>query len=675
MKKRLFSILLVLCMALTMLPVTALAEVVTKDTYDIAINGTKWKFDRNESGEYIPVYYYKNYTFSTDANDKINKYYTNDNLVLTKKGVTVTISFRRGTSYQSYYHQVEFTIESKVEGSDISCIEMGNGNNLVITGEGTKGTLILTRDGKDGIGAALSSKEGNITITDGATVKVTFKKQSTPNVSGHAISVEGHDLIISGAGTTVEATNQSGASQDFSNDATVWIKGGRLVVSNGAWLKATNEFSNTYKPYPSDFNNYSYFSCAISGDKYAPCTVSVTGEKSRITASAHNSEMYYNTSMGQAYRWANFQVDGAKIEVGNSTDSTVDGIEGNRYVTISVPTAPAPHTHTFGDTWTSDATDHWHACTASDCNNDIDAIKDKAAHTPGDWIIDKKPTDTEAGSKYRECTVCSYKETVTIPATGLCTHEGTLKYTDNGDWKTHKVECTACSQVINEKEAHAIHGYRINDVAGTHQEFCNKCSYNGPVLHHSNFIYVADGDSHYKKCGICGVTTGMKEAHIFENGSCTACGAADPTYVPPTDPAPVEPTPGGSVIIITPEATGPVFLSGANQTVALGSAAAFRIDYNYAAFRSVAVDGVTLTPADYTTWEGSTCVKLTPAYVKTLGIGTHTLSVYFDGATATTTFTVGSQPNPATGANDAVGIAAAAAVIALLGSAALLRKK
>ena len=143
----------------------------------------------------------------------------------------------------------------------------------------------------------------------------------------------------------------------------------------------------------------------------------------------------------------------------------------------------------------------------------------------------------------------------------------------------------------------------------------------------------------------------------------------------PTDPAPVEPTPGGSVIIITPEATGPVFLSGANQTVALGSAAAFRIDYNYAAFRSVAVDGVTLTPADYTTWEGSTWVKLTPAYVKTLGIGTHTLSVYFDGATATTTFTVGSQPNPATGARDAVGIAAAAAVIALLGSAALLRKK
>ena len=175
----------------------------------------------------------------------------------------------------------------------------------------------------------------------------------------------------------------------------------------------------------------------------------------------------------------------------------------------------------------------------------------------------------------------------------------------------------------------------------------------------------ADDGKHHGEC-ICGAF-GAVEGHTYQNGSCTACGAADP--------ASAKPTPGGSGIIITPEATGPVFLSGANQTVALGSAAAFRIDYNYAAFRSVAVDGVTLTPADYTTWEGSTWVKLTPAYVKTLGIGTHTLSVYFDGATATTTFTVGSQPNPATGARDAVGIAAAAAVIALLGSAALLRKK
>ena len=175
----------------------------------------------------------------------------------------------------------------------------------------------------------------------------------------------------------------------------------------------------------------------------------------------------------------------------------------------------------------------------------------------------------------------------------------------------------------------------------------------------------ADDGKHRGQC-ICGAF-GAPECHTYQNGKCTACGAADP--------ASAKPTPGGSGIIITPEAADPAFLSGANQTVALGSTAAFRIDYNYAAFRSVAVDGVILTPADYTTWDGSTWVKLTAAYTKSLAPGTHTLSVYFDGATAATTFTVGGQPNPATGARDAVGIAAAATAIALLGSAVVLRKK
>lgn len=343
MKKRLLSALLALALVFVLLPTTALAgEVSYGNDYDIAINGIKWKFEKNDSGEYIPVYYYANNKFSTDADDKIYKFYTNDNLMLTKKGDTVTISFRRGTSYQSdYYHQVKFTIESKAEGSDISCIEMGNGNNLVITGESTKGTLILTRDGKDGIGAALSSKEGNITITGGATVNVTFKKQSTPNVSGHAISVDNHDLIISGEGTTVEATNRSGASQNFSNDATVKVENGRIDVSGGAWLKATNEFSNNDKLYPPQFKYNSYYSSAISGDKDAPCTVSVTGENSCIIASAHNSTKYVNTSMGQAYRWANFKVDGAKIEVGTSspaqTITDINDISNYKYAKISVP--------------------------------------------------------------------------------------------------------------------------------------------------------------------------------------------------------------------------------------------------------------------------------------------------------------------------------------------------
>ena len=136
------------------------------------------------------------------------------------------------------------------------------------------------------------------------------------------------------------------------------------------------------------------------------------------------------------------------------------------------------------------------------------------------------------------------------------------------------------------------------------------------------------------------------------------------------------PEPSTPIIIYTPDSS-PVFLSGANQTVAPGSAAAFRIDKEFSELQSVAVDGVTLDKSNYKAWSGSTYVELTASYMKPLAVGTHTLSVYFTGDTATTTFTISKDAtkNPTTGANDFVGIAAAAAVMALLGSAVILRKK
>ena len=312
--------------------------------------------------------------------------------------------------------------------------------------------------------------------------------------------------------------------------------------------------------------------------------------------------------------------------------------------------------HTSLSGWTSDETGHWKTC--NDCHTDIE----KTAHTYSEWQITQKATAAEAGAKCRECSVCHYKETATIPLVP-CTHEGSTSWEPADDGVHHVKKCTNCgAEPATEKHNFA---YRDNS-DNSHTMTCNICGEARIEPHDFSHKTVPVNDGkHHGEC-ICGAF-GAVEEHTYQNGKCTACGVDGPT--------PIEPTPGGSGIIITPEAADPVFLSGANQTVAVGGSAVFRIDYNYATFRSVAVDGVTLTPADYTTWEGSTWVKLTPAYVKTLGIGTHTLSVYFGGATAATTFTVGGQPNPTTGARDAVGITAAAAAIALLGSAAVLRKK
>ena len=581
MKKRLFSILLVLCMALTMLPVTALAE--SDDPNNIAL---KYALRNGKNVDVVIA-------AGTEKELKAGQpYYFS---VARNGSASLTDTVDGKASYLKIEKTVDneyvITVVGTVNLNSKDCAievsdEWASSKNLTITGD-SRASLSITRSD---YAFALSSSGSNVTITGGVNVTLNAKHKYDNNHPGYrdnAVYISNGDLIISGAGTKVTVGNQG-------NDAAIYAK--NIIVKDGATLSATNSNLMNYAP-------ATYGARAIE-----------VHDSGAITVSGQNTKVIAYTRANEAIKGAVTPGNGVTIRGGISKDDSYNIFIGEdkdnplscKYVEITVA---APHTHTFGDTWTSDATDHWHACTAPDCN----AIKDQAAHIFGDWIIDKKPNATEAGSKHKECTVCQYKtQTETIPAIGH-THTFDNAWHDMGN--------------------------------GCH---AHKCT-----------------------CGAFGAA----EDHTYQNGKCTACGAADPTYVPPTDPAPVEPTPGGSVIIITPEATGPVFLSGANQTVAPGSAAAFRIDYNYAAFRSVAVDGVTLTPTDYTTWEGSTWVKLTPTYVKTLGIGTHTLSVYFDGATAATTFTVGSQPNPATGARDAVGIAAAAAVIALLGSAALLRKK
>ena len=69
------------------------------------------------------------------------------------------------------------------------------------------------------------------------------------------------------------------------------------------------------------------------------------------------------------------------------------------------------HTHSYGTDWKADTNNHWHECACGD-------MADTAAHT-FKWVTDKEATATEKGSKHEECSVCGYKKaTVEIPATG-----------------------------------------------------------------------------------------------------------------------------------------------------------------------------------------------------------------------------------------------------------------
>lgn len=70
----------------------------------------------------------------------------------------------------------------------------------------------------------------------------------------------------------------------------------------------------------------------------------------------------------------------------------------------------AAHTHAASAEWSKDATNHWHECTVSGCNEQLD----KAAHTWDEGTVTTKVTFTSDGEKTYTCTVCEKTKTETV---------------------------------------------------------------------------------------------------------------------------------------------------------------------------------------------------------------------------------------------------------------------
>ena len=668
MKRRLFSILLALCMTLAMLPATTFAGPVSFNG-EIIIENNRWEFADGETvGYYIPG---RNGKFSakhpnSDSYLKVTKTGENEITITVFGNVTLqgkeAVSFKDANAIKSIKNLI---ITGAADGKNtLSLSTTTRGTAISVLGDLTITGIALTATA--GNGHAL--RANNITVSDTALIAT--------NNSAHSAAIQATqgdgslgNLTVSGTsaitvtnnnanGRAIHATIINGNETPGQTDAsqvTISSPAPHSHVCSDGWTSdATGHWHRC-----ADANCTEKLNFAAHTGGTATCTAkkvcTVCGEPyGELNPSNHTA--LSDWASDETHHWKTCSACSTDIEKATHSGGAATCTEAKKCEICNQSYGefdPNNHTHLSG--WASDKTHHWKTCSV--CSTDIE----KTAHTYSEWQITQKATVTEAGTKCRECSVCHYKETAAIPPVP-CTHEGsTWEPADDG--VHHVKKCTDCgAEPVTEK-----HNFSYRDNGdNSHTMTCDVCKVSYTQEHDfSHKTVPADGGKHCGQC-VCGAY-GAAEDHTYQNGKCTACGVDGPT--------PIEPTPGGSVIIITLEAADPVFLSGANQTVAVGGSAVFRIDYNYAAFRSVAVDGVTLTPVDYTTWDGSTWVKLTAACTKSLTPGTHTLSVYFDGAAAATTFTVGGQPNPATGARDAVGIAAAAAVIALLGSAAVLRKK
>ena len=175
------------------------------------------------------------------------------------------------------------------------------------------------------------------------------------------------------------------------------------------------------------------------------------------------------------------------------------------------------HTHDVHDkAWKYDDTNHWQECS---CGEKLNV----ANHAYGEWRVTKPATETEAGSRERDCTVCDYVQTETIP---MLEHEHSY-----GDWQKdetqHWKECR-CGEKT-EVGNHTFGDWTITKEpttteTGSRERTCSTCNYKDretlPVHKHShNNKWEKDDAQHWRLCS-CGEKFDIAD-HSFDNWTIT----------------------------------------------------------------------------------------------------------------------------------------------------------
>ena len=190
------------------------------------------------------------------------------------------------------------------------------------------------------------------------------------------------------------------------NTEDLYKKAGETVSLTAIDAPAGYHFTGWAKTGEGDFAN----NAATSTD-FTVSTTNVTIQSNYELHSA-NGEAWQSDS---TRHWHDCSC-GTKVDVAPHTPDRSEATETEAVkctVCGYIITPALGHTtHTAGEEWLSDDTNHWHKCTG--CNEKLGV----AAHTYGAWTVTVQPQAGVAGEKERICSVCGYKQVGSIPATG-----------------------------------------------------------------------------------------------------------------------------------------------------------------------------------------------------------------------------------------------------------------
>ncbi len=166
------------------------------------------------------------------------------------------------------------------------------------------------------------------------------------------------------------------------------------------------------------------------------------------------------------------KINGEFVNYKRYEGDTSDGSDSTMWVLTDLTMTPAAdgHTHKYGTEWKYDETNHWHEC---ECGNKADIT----AHN-FKWIVDRKATTAEKGTKHEECTVCGYKKTaVDIPKIDSHNHDyGTeWKYDSTNHW--HECEDGEKADITAHNFKWIIDKEATTAEKGSKHEECTVCGY------------------------------------------------------------------------------------------------------------------------------------------------------------------------------------------------------
>ena len=425
MKKQWLSIVLVLCMVLCLTPTTARAEESKTGTLKITVDisgvyegdnvGDKtFSFEILRKYANYGHYKYVNITIKSGETAHTVDVPVEEGKYIVKQTSYATID---GYDWENASHQPGNTVESneqEVFADKTKSVTVHNFYKLSVTNKITELPITVT-------GYALGAKVGGINASTGqmrvAIPTVTIKKR---NASGGWESLTSGDTIQADTQYAVEILVNAKTGYTYTG-----LTGDKVTV-NG---KKASEFEKNPSTQPGvdmrvfhelevlkvvkkvdhiEITTPPTKTVYMAGENFNPAGMEVTAVY-EDDSTAVLPETGYTIFHGE-----NLQRERTYVTIQYNDGSGSSDVKVRQ--SIEVKPYEGDHEHTYGNSWYSDDTSHWHQCTAEKCPALSDSTKDQASHTFV-WKVDRAATKTQTGQKHEECTVCGHKrsENTVIP--------------------------------------------------------------------------------------------------------------------------------------------------------------------------------------------------------------------------------------------------------------------